>query len=73
MTEGGGGVQKCPILHDVIYEWSLSVSKKFVYIKKLSRLQNPDHSKTGQRLTIENPDMSGFQIPTVMGNLQLQL
>ena len=24
MTEGGGGVEKCPNLRDVIYEWSLS-------------------------------------------------
>ena len=27
---------------------------------------NQDHSKTGQRLTIQNPDMSGFKIPTVL-------
>ena len=24
MTEGGGGVRKCPNLRDVIYEWSLN-------------------------------------------------
>ena len=35
----------------------------FVYIEKQSRLMN--HLKTGQRFTIQNRDVSEFQIPTI--------
>ena len=36
----------------------------------VTTIWKPDHSKTGLRSTIRNPEMSGFQIPTVSTKLQ---
>ena len=51
----------------VIIRWRLFwlVSKWFGF--QISDLiLNPDHLKTNLYLTIRNPDMSGFQIPTAL-------
>ena len=36
---------------------------------KIRTIQNLDHSKSRQRLTLKNSDMSGFQIPIVVKKL----
>ena len=47
------------------FKWFLTKWRPFVWISVVFSIQNPDHLQPNLFLTIWNPNLSGFQIPTV--------